>query len=250
MPVKYKEGYDLKSLDEILFSPPEPGNVLYLPGLPGGGSRIYDTSPYGNNGTITGATWKSTGQGLWYLDFDGIDDDVSISDSVSLGITSTLTVLIWAKLGTTDDPWDALFAQYETTLNQRAWHIGGGGGPGQSMYVNISKDGTWQAGVQKSYYTDATVYDNTWRLLGFTFNAGTLKLYNNGIDETVTKDLDDAFVVVHNSTANVTIGCELANGVKGRFLDCLMALPRIWNRALATAEILHLYRQEKNLFGV
>ena len=44
--------------DELVFNPPELGCVLYLPGLPGGGSRIHDRSPYANNGTVAGATWR------------------------------------------------------------------------------------------------------------------------------------------------------------------------------------------------
>jgi len=48
----------MKALDDredLVFSPPELGCVHYLPGLPGGGSKIHDRSPCGNIGTITGA---------------------------------------------------------------------------------------------------------------------------------------------------------------------------------------------------
>ena len=65
-----------RDIDELIFDPPELGSVLYLTGLPCGGSKIYDRSPYGNHGTITGATWKRLPSGLWYLDLDALDDYV------------------------------------------------------------------------------------------------------------------------------------------------------------------------------
>lgn len=64
--------------NELLFEPPEIGCALSLMGLPGGGSTIFDGSPYGNQGMITGATWKWTPGGLWCLSFDGADDYASL----------------------------------------------------------------------------------------------------------------------------------------------------------------------------
>lgn len=58
--------------DIVLFEPPEIGCVLDLTGLPSGGSKIYDRSPYGKVGTITGVTWLQTPGGIWCLSFDGV----------------------------------------------------------------------------------------------------------------------------------------------------------------------------------
>lgn len=41
-------------------------------------ATIRDRSGNGNHGTITGATWKQTGAGLWYLDFDGSANKVVV----------------------------------------------------------------------------------------------------------------------------------------------------------------------------
>lgn len=38
-----------------------------------------DRSGNGRNGTVTGALWKQTGQGTWYLDFDGTDDKIAVT---------------------------------------------------------------------------------------------------------------------------------------------------------------------------
>jgi len=80
---------------KMVFGRPEPGCALYLPGIPGGGSKIYDRSQYGNNGTITGAAWKRSDGGCWYLDFDGVDDVVNIADPVSLYPS---TIKLWVRI--------------------------------------------------------------------------------------------------------------------------------------------------------
>jgi len=86
--------------EDLIFSPPQLGCVLYLAGLPGGGGRIYDRSPYGNHGTITGATWERLPSGLWYQAMDG-DDRVTITDHASLAVgTGDFTAKVWMR--TTD----------------------------------------------------------------------------------------------------------------------------------------------------
>ena len=80
------------------FPPPSAGSVLYLPGYPAQGSVIQDFSGEGNDGTITGATWKNdTPGGIWYLYYDGGDDSTSCGNDVSLNITSELTAEVWLK---------------------------------------------------------------------------------------------------------------------------------------------------------
>ena len=58
--------------------------VLYLPGLPGYGSTIKDYSGEDNNGIIYGPTWKRLNSGVWYLDFDKVDDRIVVPDAASL----------------------------------------------------------------------------------------------------------------------------------------------------------------------
>ena len=61
--------------DKIVLNPPALGTVLFLSGLPGSGNRIYDRSPYGRLGVITGATWKRLPSGLWYLGNEADSED-------------------------------------------------------------------------------------------------------------------------------------------------------------------------------
>ncbi len=83
----------MKVKRDLIFDPPDIGTVLYLPGLPGGGSKIFDRSPYGNNGTIVGATWARNAQGVWELSF-GTTDEV---ETPALGLTDAddYTICEW-----------------------------------------------------------------------------------------------------------------------------------------------------------
>lgn len=86
----------LPNIDSLVFEPPHANCVLYLPGLPGGGNRLSDRSPYASIGTITGAIWKRLPSGLWYLSFDGIDDFVDCGDPASLDMgTARFTIKLW-----------------------------------------------------------------------------------------------------------------------------------------------------------
>jgi hypothetical protein len=82
--------------EDLVFNSSELGCVLSLSELPGGGSKIYDRSPYGNIGSITGAAWKRLPSGLWVLSFDGQDDYVDCGDNNSLEFTTgPFTLLAW-----------------------------------------------------------------------------------------------------------------------------------------------------------
>ena len=82
---------------------PNANTVLWLPGQDDAYSAtIRDRSGQGNDGTITGATWARTGQGLWYLSFDGVDDRIQIADNAIL-YNASLTVLLWARRDNRND---------------------------------------------------------------------------------------------------------------------------------------------------
>lgn len=71
------------------------GIALSLDFEEGTGATTFDQSPYGNDGTITGASWASGIYGE-ALTFDG-NDYVTVSDSSSLDVSSEITIEAWAK---------------------------------------------------------------------------------------------------------------------------------------------------------
>jgi len=60
----------------------------------GTGSTAKDSSPFGNNGTIHGASWVR-GKFGYALKFDGTDDYVDCGSDDSLNITDAITIEAW-----------------------------------------------------------------------------------------------------------------------------------------------------------
>ena len=73
-----------------VLSPREYRTILEPP------ASLEDTSRYGNDGVFTGAgepDWAQLPSGLWVLDFDGINDIVTIGDCVA----NIQTFIAWIK---------------------------------------------------------------------------------------------------------------------------------------------------------
>ena len=68
------------------------------------GTTVYDTATAGStndNGTITGATWTTSGKLGNALSFSGSSQYVTVNNSSDLNITTnTITLECWAKSGT------------------------------------------------------------------------------------------------------------------------------------------------------
>ena len=70
--------------------------VLGLGFEEGTGSTTADSSIYHNNGTlVNGPLWTTQGKFGNAIQFDGIDDRVSVDDAVSLDVTTGLTIEAW-----------------------------------------------------------------------------------------------------------------------------------------------------------
>jgi len=64
----------------------------------GAGNKAYDSSSYGNDGTINGTPNWVAGQIGTALDFDGSTDFVEIPHSDSLSITEQITIAAWTNM--------------------------------------------------------------------------------------------------------------------------------------------------------
>jgi len=212
----------------IGLSTPPIGCVLYLPGVPGGGNKIYDRSPYGNIGTITGAVWKRLPSGLWYLDFDGSDDYVATPYYPD---DSAKTFMYWLNCR-------AISGDYACGVNDGSNH---------RFYAGIDKDGNCFFGMgDSSKYTVASgITADNWYLISITGDGLTARYYVNAIEKDNFSysqsgdSIEPFYVGVLKTLAGVT---AKING--------LVALPRVCNRVLSPLEIQNHFNREKHLFGV
>ena len=212
--------------EDLVFNPPQLGCVFYLPGLPGGGSKIYDRSPYGHVCAIMGAHWVWLPSGLWVLSFDGQDDNVNCGNATSLKL-SKLTLLAWVKTSYTDavykgavaKPFAYAFGVKNSKMSCYDW---GGAGWRDNGVANIA--------------------DDRWHLLGATFDGTTGQFYVDAIID------GDSFSY---SVVNQTVALYVGSGsVSSEYLAALIALPRVYNRVLSALEIGDHFDREKHLFGV
>ena len=224
-------------VDQLIFSPPGLGGVLYLPGPSGGGSKIYDRSPYGNAGTITGAIWVRLPSGLWCLDFDGIDDNVSCSSKPEFYNLSQVTLMAWVKSTGSTGANQGVFGLYDIgTARYVMFFLNGDG----TLYTEIETS----SGV--TYFSGDTTglcADSKWHFIASSYNGASVYLYLDGI-------LDKA---PQARTGDIPLSTEpIKAGMVGaaNYFKGLIVIPRVYNRFLSAFDIKRHFEEEKHLFGV
>jgi len=227
----------LVDVDKLVFEPPKLGCTLYLPGLPGGNSRIYDRSPYGNYGTITGATWKRLPSGLWFLSFDGTDDYVGCGSNASLKALPISVELWFRRLGAGSSGTDSLISP-NLYAGDKGWSI-------EIIEATPAIQVHGRGGTSTLTLGPSTIVDDTWYYVAFAAAANEQRFYLNGTEE----DSNTLAVPFAYNSFNLTIGAHPLSPAY-RFVNCDIALPRIYNYALSALEIQNHFNQEKHLFGV
>ncbi len=229
--------------------PPAPaGSVLYLPGLPGQGSTIWDRSDKANNGAITGATWTRLPSGLWVLSFDGNDFiTVADADSLSFGngtVDTAFTILLWAKM--TDATGFRMIGKMSSTVREYLFQT-----TGDNLQIacfdadNLNSITTVASATVTSYEGKWVFFAGVYT--GSGLNTG-LSLYVNGAVVASTGSTTGTYVAMHNTAIDLTIG--VANFATPSFATGSIALPRLVGSALTAAQLLNIYNQERSLFNV
>ncbi len=223
------------------FPPPPADCVLYLPGYPAQGSTIQDFSGQGNNGTITGATWKRLPSGLWYLDFDGNDDYITLGSASVLNFTSgDFSILAWINIDSTGNSQQHIFGRGLDTTDGYSFWINGVPGTAQ-LYFRTS-----QAAADQDSFGDAgTLPLDGWLLVGVSRSGATATLYQNGAEPAQTKQaLTDPLTSARD--ARIGIWDDVASRpYKGGIFP-----PRVFNVALSSDQHKGFYVSERHLFGV
>ena len=196
-----------------------------------------DASRFGNNGTITGATWTQLPSGLWYLNFNGSNQDVDLGKAVSLSLLETLSIEFWA----------------EGSLGSDAFISNLANPPTRSQYGLISSTGNrlrWQsfsAAGEDDFDGLGSARGQGWVHTVVTLAATDLNYYLNGVDQaigiTVTRQCTEA------ERGNTYLGRQGDWGGAGDYRGNL-ALMRIYDYALSAADIFAHYQAERSLFGV
>jgi len=168
--------------------------------------------------------------------FDGL------SESINCGvhsISTAITVLVWAKTAENVST-KGLMTNHRANTGNRSWameRVGSG-----KLRVKLSASGSAD---DKMYDTTGVdIDDENWHLMGFTFEADTLKVYVDGVENAVSKLTDNVVNTIFAGSAGLYIGSRnpLSSYWSGNIDE-----PAIWDSVLGASEILELYNNSAHL---
>jgi large repetitive protein len=200
----------------------------------GTGTTAYDSSTYGNDGSlIGGASWVS-GKNGYGISLDGTNGRVSIADSASLEGMSQLTVAIWVKLN---------------QLPTNDYNIIGKNHDGTSLayHIKITSEGYARFGISTSEGSLAAGTDmptvpvqlstNTWYHIVGTYNGYHVKIYLNG--QLIYNNPTELNGNISSNDSYLKIGAAPNSGYD--YTNAIIDEVLIYSRDLSTAEVQDLY---------
>ena len=202
------------------------------------GNTVYDSSGYGNNGTIYGSASRTdeTPNNVLgrALSFDGNNDYVDCGNDPSLNITGDITISAWVK-AESKGSWERVLAKRDTIIS---YMLGFNDDSNQkwNAYLDGPSGGTSLDSINAAE-TD------TWVYLVMTLNGTDFRLYINGnFDNNITHSGG-----IYPSNNHVQIGRQLTGYNFHGTIDEV----RIYNRALSAQTVREHYlaglKNHKNL---
>ena len=186
----------------------------------GAGTTVADISGNGNTGTISGATWTTSGKFGNALTFNGTSAMVTIPNAASLNLTSGMTLEAWVYPTAAPTNWRAVVDK-----NVDGYYLMASTNVGNRPAVG----GTWTAGNQNTIGPSVLAV-NTWTHLAATFDGAMVRLFVNGVQVATQAQVTP----LASSTGTLQIGADSYAGENfaGRIDEV-----RIYNRALSATEI-------------
>jgi parallel beta-helix repeat protein len=196
----------------------------------GSGTFASDSSGYGNDGTVYGATW-TTGISGKALEFDGVDDYINHGDVADLNV-ETISISIWIKPGAQDA--DNIFLSkggYQVD-GWYLWHTSD-----NDIQLRVNSATSHEIESASSFFTF-----NEWQHVAVVFNKSKVYWHKNGIPFTSDPDDDISMDWALPIGKNLTIGDYSIYHDTYNFNGSIDEV-RIYNRTLTPEEILNLYNE-------
>lgn len=201
-----------------------------------------DSSGHGNNGTINGGATFARGKIGQALNFDGINDYVSIPDNKLIDISGNITLSAWVKFNTLKDK-QKIFYKGHTSF---PWE-------NYEMYTKKTSNGIYEIIFQRAdnlskyqsvgYSAGGTgIKTNVWYHITGVKEGSLMKLYIGGVEKSDWM-YGDAFNLAFNTDMVLAIG---SNSWYGDNFSGVIDEVRIYNRALSASEVASLYNSSSS----
>jgi concanavalin A-like lectin/glucanase superfamily protein/putative esterase len=209
---------------------PVENDVAYWKFDEGSGTTAADSSGNGNVATLNGPTWAS-GEIGGALNFDGVNDYVSVPDASSLDNTSALTIAFWVKPTILDGSPRGIVSKRTAPSIQDAYSVFFSTGNRLFVDIDTSNDrfSTNTVFLTNTWYHVAVTYDGTLAL------ASRVNVYVNGVRD---KTAGETSASIPNYGSSLTLG--KLGGTTSYFAGSLDDV-RIYNRALTATEVSSLF---------
>jgi len=194
-------------------------------------THVFDVSNNGNNGTVVGATFNSTGGKFGGgFEFNGSNEYINVPYSQDFNFTGNFTVSLWARPIETDDMY--IISRYDTS-SKRVWAL--------KYEDNTFRFRTSSNGVASNEIISPLTYSaNQWYYVTGVITDTQRILYING-----EKVIYDGNVTIDTgSNTPVSIG----RYVSGWYFNGSIDEVRIWNRSLSADEINQQYFSNLNKY--
>jgi hypothetical protein len=208
-------------------------NFDNVPALGESVSKAVDVSPYGNNGTITGAAWSIAGRWGGAMTFDGVNDYVDCGNpaSVTMGLNDW-TVELWGKFG-------------NKAVQQNFIAKGTGAGRWWLTYYNHKIWANFYNGSGYDYWAESnvTVSDGAWHHVVWTVNRSSYEyIYIDGA-------LAATYPVASGASQYVVNTGSLVIGQNSNYFNGTLDELRVWNRTMSADEIRQHYYSNLQKFA-
>jgi hypothetical protein len=222
---------------------------------PGSGTTWYDLSGNGYNGTlVSGPTFNSDNNGS--ISFDGTDDRVNISSSITSLDTSVLSIELFFKSNTSTSTSNILIGWHDSETPHGYIVLGNFTGAWGNESISFYNQGTGTTDLSFAYTNGHSfLQDTNWHHTLFVLNTNDYRIYVDGSQVTVNPSF-------RNGTSSTTFPSNLfgygttpsvALGVgssQPNYSNTNIATTRIYNRALTASEVLQNYNATKSRFGL
>jgi hypothetical protein len=226
------ESYD----PEVQVSDTQKGLIAYLK-MDG---NAKDSTPYGNNGTVYGATLTTDrkGQSDKSYSFDGADDYMKIQHDSSQSITE-ISVVAWVKSTKNNASFQqGIVAKANLSGSELGWILRKG--TDNKFYFST---GSGYPRSDVSTYSDIAYTDNDWHhIVGVRQSDGTNYIYIDGIRQAAHRTGSAITVAIQPITIGTAYG-DLPLHI-GSYQELFLGYiddVRIYNRALSEDEVRMLY---------